>query len=69
MERREAKHLGLKKYRTGYLCIYGHDSERYTSNGACCECARLDFAADYQADPERLRERGRRNYARRKGVA
>jgi len=38
MERKEAIDSGLQKYNTGRKCRYGHDSDRYTLSGACCEC-------------------------------
>jgi len=37
--RMSAAHSGLKRYYTGKLCKYGHDSERYVYNGHCVECA------------------------------
>jgi 5-methylcytosine-specific restriction endonuclease McrA len=38
IDRRDAKHLGRTKYFTGRPCRAGHSSERYVSNGICCEC-------------------------------
>lgn len=38
MTRNEAIHNGMKFYFTGYPCINGHVSNRYTSNGKCVEC-------------------------------
>ena len=33
-----AREKKLKTYYTGVLCSYGHNSDRYTSNGACLKC-------------------------------
>lgn len=38
MTRNEAIQLGLKKYNTGRPCNNGHNSDRYTSTGGCCQC-------------------------------
>lgn len=39
MTRREAVESGLKRYYTGKPCSKGHDSQRFTSTGACIKCA------------------------------
>ena len=36
--RTEAIALGFKRYHTGFLCVHGHDSERYVSTGTCVVC-------------------------------
>lgn len=36
--RREAHAKGLKRFYTGEPCKRGHDSERFTSSGACIAC-------------------------------
>lgn len=38
--RPEAADSGLKFYYTGETCRYGHQAERYVSNGNCIECVR-----------------------------
>ena len=38
VNRTDAARSGLKRSYTGRVCRRGHDSERYTSNGMCCEC-------------------------------
>lgn len=38
IDRRDAKHLGHKKYFTGKPCKEGHVSERLVANGICCAC-------------------------------
>lgn len=39
ISRREAVALNRKRFYTGRLCKYGHDSERYTTTGNCIACA------------------------------
>jgi len=36
--RSEARAKGHKKYFTGKICKHGHISQRYVSNGICCNC-------------------------------
>jgi hypothetical protein len=36
--REEAHAAGLKRFYTGKPCHKGHDCERYTSTGGCCDC-------------------------------
>lgn len=38
ISRREAHAQGLKRFYTGEPCKRGHDSERFTSSGACIAC-------------------------------
>lgn len=38
--RRAAHAAGLAKFYTGRPCIYGHDSPRFVSSGACVACIR-----------------------------
>ena len=47
MTRREALSLGRRRFYTGKPCKYDHDSERYTTSGACVACTnpKLDVAA------------------------
>lgn len=46
--RREAVHFGLTRYRTGKLCVHGHDADRYTASGACTECVNRAAASVYE---------------------
>lgn len=39
MTRREAVAAGQTRYYTGKACSKGHDSQRFTSTGACVKCA------------------------------
>lgn len=39
MTRRAAAEAGLKRYYTGKPCSKGHNSQRFTSTGACVKCA------------------------------
>lgn len=39
VSREIAARTALKRYYTGRPCRRGHDSERYTSTGNCCECS------------------------------
>jgi len=60
MERREANKAGLKRYRTGRPCKYGHYAERETRSGRCIECknaCQRDYGA---ANRERYKEYGRK---------
>lgn len=41
ISRDEAFRTGLKTYFTGKPCKHGHLAPRYTSTGACAECARI----------------------------
>ena len=36
--KRQARELGLSRYRTGKLCPHGHRGWRYTVSGACIQC-------------------------------
>ena len=38
--REQAKRQGLRRYRTGKPCKYGHMSERITQNSSCVACIR-----------------------------
>jgi|HubBroStandDraft_3_1064219.scaffolds.fasta_scaffold17236_4 hypothetical protein len=38
ISRRAARFEGRKRFYTGHVCKYGHDSERYTSTGGCISC-------------------------------
>lgn len=38
ISRTQAAKLGLSRFYTGKVCRNGHISERYTTNGVCCEC-------------------------------
>lgn len=44
--RKQAKLFDLKHYYTGKLCKNGHDSERQTTNGSCCQCLKK-YMKDY----------------------
>lgn len=46
MTRRAAVDAGLKRYYTGKPCSKGHDSQRFTSTGACIKCA-SGYSKDY----------------------
>lgn len=37
-ERSRARMRGFKTYKTGKMCINGHNAPRYTSSGACSKC-------------------------------
>jgi hypothetical protein len=41
--RRQAITQRLTKFYTGRPCIYGHLTNRYTKNGACCDCINPKF--------------------------
>lgn len=38
ISQKQAKQLGLVRYYTGSRCLNNHDSQRFTSNGTCCQC-------------------------------
>ncbi|MBG23668.1 MAG: hypothetical protein CMF22_10120 [Idiomarinaceae bacterium] len=65
ISRKDAIKLGAKKYFTGKPCRDGHFSPRYTNNGTCVECKRLQYL-DAMSDNEfrearNAKERARRN--------
>lgn len=45
--RKDALRFGAPVYNTGRPCKRGHFSDRYTSRGDCCECARARAAGRY----------------------
>lgn len=49
MKRNEAMILGLTRYTTGNPCRQGHTGERFSSNGACCECVNAQRAVYHRA--------------------
>ena len=48
----EAKALGQPRYFTGKPCRNGHIEARFSSNGACVECRRIDARAAYAQNPD-----------------
>lgn len=38
IDRRTALNQNRTRFYTGRFCKYGHDAERFTSNGGCVEC-------------------------------
>ena len=48
----KAAKAGARRYR-GAPCLRGHDGERYTSTGACVQCAR-EYVANYRQIIRRL---------------
>jgi len=46
--RKEAQTNGYVRYFTGRKCVYGHISERQTSNGRCMACHKLDERDRYR---------------------
>jgi len=63
-DRETARLLGLPAYQ-GAACNKGHTGKRYTSNGACTECDRLQHRAGNMTAAARARERARKKEARR----
>ena len=56
--RQSARNNGAKQYFTGKPCRRdSHISSRFTSNGKCVECSRLDSLARSRSNPQRNRER------------
>ncbi len=53
MTRDQARAAGCKRY-TGVKCKRGH-FERFTSTGACCECARIYYS--WEHNPERAKKK------------
>jgi 5-methylcytosine-specific restriction endonuclease McrA len=77
--RKQAKASGLKYYFTGKPCKHGHIAKRNTIDGGCYDCclkqsrawkARnqervIKYATDWaKANPEKVKERDRRRYAK-----
>lgn len=54
----------MPTYSTGRPCKYGHDSERYTSNGICIACDKENKLAlkPWRAYPRDQRESSRKHY-------
>lgn len=44
MERKDALAAGLTRYNTGRSCKNGHQADRFTVSGGCCECLSLTAA-------------------------
>lgn len=40
LTKQQAKDRSLTRYYTGLPCVQGHDSERYTRNSQCIQCAK-----------------------------
>jgi hypothetical protein len=59
--RAAAKALGATRYFTGKPCKHGHTVERLTASGHCTACFKIQQAAYRANDPERYRERARRD--------
>lgn len=81
VSRQEALKNGLVKYYTGVSCKKGHDSERNTKQGHCCECNKIhgvvfrknnpNASAGYSKkyrknDPERTKKQAKKQYLRLK---
>lgn len=54
--RQQAIDQGLTRYYTGIRCMYGHDSERYTSTANCIECKKNADKLYYQSIKDRYRK-------------
>ena len=52
--RKQAKLFGLKRYYTGNLCRNGHDSERQTTNGCCCQCLKNYMKTYFVSNKEKM---------------
>lgn len=61
LSRSEAKAQGAKRYQ-GAPCKSGHSGERYTRNGHCCECKRIEFATWTEVNRETYNEYARSYY-------
>lgn len=49
----EAEAAGLKLFRTGKLCVNGHDSWRFVSSGGCVKCkGLLPDAYNFDHEPQ-----------------
>ncbi|MDO3431151.1 hypothetical protein QWJ46_00490 [Rhizobium sp. CBN3] len=65
--RAEAKALGGIHYYTGKPCKHGHIDVRYTTDGACAECARIKglrrYYENWEENKSKTREYMNRRYA------
>lgn len=61
--RAEAKALGLKRYFDGSPCGAGHISQRYSSTGRCCACARAQAIRWARENKDKLRAYRVKEYA------
>lgn len=64
VSRAQAKELGRSHYFTGKPCKGGHIDIRYTINGGCAECLRMQSRAATAKDPEKSRLRVRSYYVK-----
>lgn len=62
--RSEAKQLGLKRYYTGKACKHGHLTERFTNDGKCRECSRIDPSRQKFKEKEAERSKKKRLIAK-----
>lgn len=62
MDKSEAKALGLKKYSGGPECKRGHNGDRWTSTGMCCECMRIAQRKKYWDNPDAARKSAKAKY-------
>lgn len=58
ISRKEAATKGLSRFYTGKVCVHGHLSERFTSNGVCVECA-AKHADNYRKQVNRILKQAR----------
>lgn len=65
--RKAAKLVGAQRFNTGKLCKRGHTADRYTSSGACSECAKLLARAWDACNPELSRSQKLARQRRRNG--
>jgi hypothetical protein len=61
--REAAKALGLKRFFTGEPCKHRHVAERFVSSGQCYGCKHNSSRRYREENPEKMREKGRRQYA------
>ena len=69
ISRIEAESQNLKYYFTGKPCKHGHASERYVSDGKCCDCVRNRAALWAKNNPERKKQQRADYYAENRASA
>lgn len=64
ISRSEAKAAGLNRYFTGKACKHGHSTERFTNDGKCRECSRIDPAREKSREKEKIANKEKRKIAK-----
>jgi len=64
--KQDAKNEGMTRFFTGVSCKHGHICERFTTNGACCECVRIRKKSYAERNPDKIKALRARGYIKNK---